>query len=149
MNLILDRDLEYSLIIVKPDGYRRGLTGEILARIERKGYRLVALEVTNATEQTLAAHYQEHANKHFFAELVHYMTEGPIVVGIVEGSRVITGIRSIVGATDPTEAAPGTIRGDFGRDWGNGRVENLIHASDSLPSAKKEIKIWFPQAKFD
>lgn len=147
--LELSRDKEYSLVLVKPDGYRRRLVGEIISRFERKGYRVVALRVLNATAEQLAEHYVEHRNKHFFPSLVEYMSDGPMVALILEGVRVIDGVRNVVGTTDPTTAAAGTIRGDFGCDWGTGRMENLVHASDSNASAAREIKVWFPNAQFN
>lgn len=144
----LDKNLEYSLVLVKPDGVARRLSGEIIARLERKGYNLVSMKMVIASEEQLRAHYSEHAHKHFFGEMVEYMTEAPLVAMIFEGSRVIAGIRSVIGSTDPTEAAPGTIRGDFGCDSGSTRIENLVHASDSISSSRDEIKIWFPELKF-
>lgn len=144
----LDKNTEYSLVLIKPDGYARGLSGEILARFERKGYRIEALKVLTATRELLEEHYHEHRTKHFFGELVEYMTEGPIVAAILSGDRVITAVRNLLGPTDPSEAPAGTIRGDYGRDWGNGRVENLCHASDSNASAKHEIGVWFPEVDF-
>lgn len=131
------------LILIKPDAVKRGLTGEVLARIERKGYKLENIAWHNATPEQLAAHYVEHVEKPFYPLIVEYMTSGPIVAAIYSGSKVIEGVRSLAGATDPTTAAPGTIRGDYGRDWANGNVENILHASDSLESAEREIAIWF------
>lgn len=141
----LDPNVEHTLILIKPDAYRRGLTGEILARFERKGYRLAALKVVVADEQTLREHYAEHASKHFFTELASYMTSASMVVAALAGEQVVAGARTLVGATQPTTADPGTIRGDFGRDWGSGRVENVIHASDSCAAAERELAIWFPE----
>jgi nucleoside-diphosphate kinase len=135
---------ERTLVLVKPDGVRRGLTGEVLRRIEAKGYRLVALELRTATRGLLEEHYAEHLGKPFFGGLVEFMMSGPAVAAVVEGHRVIEGFRSLAGATDPTKAAPGTIRGDLGRDWGGAVVENLVHGSDSPASAEREIKIWYP-----
>ena len=134
---------EETLILVKPDGVRRQLTGEILARIERKGYVIKALKMAQATPDMLARHYREHVEKPFYPGLVEYMTSGPVVAAIVAGSRVIEGVRSLSGATDPTKAAPGTIRGDFGRDWGSGAMLNLIHSSDCPESAEWEKSVWF------
>lgn len=135
---------ERTLVLVKPDGVRRGLTGEVLRRIEAKGYRLVALELRTAGRDLLEHHYAEHAGKPFFEPLVAFMSSGPVAAMVVEGQRVVEGFRSLAGATDPTKAAPGTIRGDLGRDWGTPVVENLVHGSDSPDSADREIKIWFP-----
>ncbi|MDO4665022.1 MAG: nucleoside-diphosphate kinase [Actinomycetaceae bacterium] len=136
--------VERTLALVKPDAYARGLTGQILARIEAKGYKLVALSVLTPTSEQLSEHYAEHAEKPFFGGLVQYMSSGPAVAIIVEGHRCIEGMRTLAGSTDPTTAAPGTIRGDFGRDWGTGTIENIIHCSDSPAAAKREIGIWFP-----
>ena len=135
---------ERSLILVKPDGYRRGLTGEVLRRIEAKGYTLVALDVTSATQEQLAAHYAEHEGKPFYQPLVDFMSSGPLAAVVVEGEDCIRGFRSLAGATNPTEAAPGTIRGDLGRDWGLKVQQNIVHGSDSPESAAREISIWFP-----
>lgn len=133
-----------TLVLVKPDGVRRGLSGEILRRIEAKGYTLVAVELRAATPQILAAHYAEHEGKPFYAPLVDFMQSGPVLAMVVEGERVIEGFRSLAGATDPTAAAPGTIRGDLGRDWGQPVQQNLVHGSDAPESAAREIGIWFP-----
>ena len=134
---------ERTLVLVKPDGVERGLTGEILARIERKGYTIVELLMLNATHPMLAEHYEEHEGKEFFEPLVNFMVSGPLVAAVVEGERVIEGIRALAGISDPTLAEPGTIRGDYGRDWGESVQKNLIHASDSTLSAEREIEIWF------
>lgn len=140
----MSEQIERSLVIVKPDGYRRGLTGEVLRRIEAKGYTLAALQVTEATQEQLAAHYAEHEGKPFYQPLVEFMSSGPVVVAVIEGHDCIKGFRSIAGATNPTEAAPGSIRGDLGRDWGLKVQQNIVHGSDSVESAEREIKIWFP-----
>ena len=134
---------ERTLVLVKPDGVRRGLTGEVLRRIEAKGYRLVALELREATAELLAEHYAEHAGKSFYEPLVEFMLSGPVAAMVLEGERCIEGFRSLAGATDPTVAAPGTIRGDLGRDWGESVQQNIVHGSDSPESAAREIKIWF------
>lgn len=133
-----------TLVLVKPDGVRRGLTGEVIRRIEAKGYTLVALELRSATPEILAAHYAEHEGKPFYQPLVDFMLSGPVVAMVLEGERVIEGFRSLAGATDPTVAAPGTIRGDLGRDWGLAVQQNLVHGSDAPESAEREIGIWFP-----
>ncbi|NKX91830.1 nucleoside-diphosphate kinase [Sanguibacter hominis ATCC BAA-789] len=133
-----------SLVLVKPDGVSRGLTGEILRRIESKGYRLVALELRVATRELLEEHYAEHAGKPFFEPLVEFMSSGPLVALVIEGHQSIAGFRSLAGATDPTAAAPGTIRGDLGRDWGLKVAQNLVHGSDAPESAAREIALWFP-----
>jgi nucleoside-diphosphate kinase len=134
---------ERSLILVKPDGVARGQVGEVIRRIEAKGYRLVALEQRQATRELLAEHYAEHVGKPFYEPLVEFMLSGPVVALVVEGERVIEGFRSLAGATDPTVALPGTIRGDLGRDWGLKVVQNLVHGSDSPQSAAREIGLWF------
>ena len=135
---------EQTLILVKPDGVVRGAIGEVVRRVEAKGYRIVALELRRATPELLAAHYAEHVSKPFYDSLVEYMMSGPLVAVVAEGERVVEGFRSVAGATDPTAAAPGTIRGDLGRDWGPGLVKNLVHGSDSPESAVREIGLWFP-----
>ena len=135
---------ERSLVLVKPDGFARGLTGEVIRRIERKGYRLVALRILTPTREMLGRHYAEHAEKPFFGELVDFMSSGPVTAIVIEGNQCVPGFRSLAGATDPTKAAPGTIRGDLGRDWGMGSTENVVHGSDSPESAAREMAIWFP-----
>jgi len=137
-------DAERTLVLVKPDGVARGLTGEILRRIEAKGYTLVALQMRTAPTDLLHRHYAEHEGRPFFCPLVSFMASGPLVAAVIEGHRVIEGFRSLVGATDPTTAAPGTIRGDLGREWGEAVVQNLVHGSDSPESASREIELWFP-----
>ena len=135
---------ERTLILIKPDGVERGLTGQILARVEAKGYTLTAVELRHADDKLLAAHYAEHEGKPFYAPLVDFMKSGPVLAAIAEGHRVIEGFRSLAGATDPTAALPGTIRGDLGRDWGLKVQQNLVHGSDSTESAEREIGLWFP-----
>ncbi|MFV2144606.1 MULTISPECIES: nucleoside-diphosphate kinase [Isoptericola] len=137
---------ERTLVLVKPDGVRRGLSGEILRRIEAKGYTLTAVELKNASPELLAQHYAEHEGKPFYAPLVEFMLSGPVLAVVAEGQGVIAGFRSLAGATDPTAAAPGTIRGDLGRDWGLKVQQNLVHGSDSPESAEREIALWFPRA---
>lgn len=134
---------EETLILVKPDGVARGLTGEILRRVEAKGYTIVDLRMVNAPRELLEAHYEEHQGKPFFEPLVEFMMSGPIVAVRAEGNRVIEGFRSLAGATDPTVALPGTIRGDLGRDWGLNVQQNLVHGSDSTLSAERELALWF------
>ncbi|UFN45926.1 nucleoside-diphosphate kinase [Nocardioides okcheonensis] len=138
-------DVQRSLVLVKPDGVRRGLSGEILRRIEAKGYGLVAVELRTATAEVLAEHYAEHEGKPFYGPLVDFMLSGPVLAVVIEGERCIEGFRSLAGATDPTVAAPGTIRGDLGRDWGLSVQQNLVHGSDAPESAAREIGIWFPE----
>jgi len=135
---------ERSLVLVKPDGYQRGLTGEVLRRIEAKGYTLVALAVTDARPDQLADHYAEHEGKPFYEPLVEFMSSGRLAAAVIEGHGCIPGFRALAGATDPTAALPGTIRGDLGRDWGGSVQQNIVHGSDSTESAAREIDIWFP-----
>ncbi|MDQ6849905.1 MAG: nucleoside-diphosphate kinase [Actinomycetota bacterium] len=135
---------ERTLILVKPDGVARGCVGEVIRRVEAKGYRILALELRSATPELLAQHYAEHLDKPFYQPLVQFMLSGPVVAVIAEGERVIEGFRSLAGATDPSSAAPGTIRGDLGRDWGLAVQQNLVHGSDSPESAQREIGLWFP-----
>lgn len=136
---------ERTLVLVKPDGVRRGLVGEILSRIEAKGYVLAAVRLQMADRDLLAAHYAEHEGKPFYGPLVEFMASGPLLAVVAEGQRVIEGFRSLAGTTDPTTAAPGTIRGDLGRDWGLPVAQNLVHGSDSPESAAREIGLWFPE----
>ena len=138
-------DIERSLVLIKPDGVQRRLTGEVLRRVEAKGYTLVALEVRRASRDVLERHYAEHEGKPFYEPLLEFMSSGPLVAAVIEGERCIEGFRSLAGATDPTAAAPGTIRGDLARDWGLKVQQNLVHGSDSPESAVREIEIWFPQ----
>jgi len=142
---VTEPSIQRTLVLVKPDGVARGQIGEVIRRVEAKGYRIVALDMRTATSQLLAAHYAEHRDKPFFAPLVDFMLSGPVVALVVEGQRVIEGFRALAGATDPTAAAPGTIRGDLGRDWGAAVVQNLVHGSDSPESAGREIGLWFPE----
>ncbi len=135
--------LEKTLVLVKPDGVARNLIGEIIGRIEAKGYKIAALKMMQADRALLEQHYDEHKGKPFFEPLVEFMLSGPIVAIVVEGHRVIEGFRSIAGTTDPTVAAPGTIRGDLARDAGTKVTQNLVHGSDSPESAAREIAIFF------
>lgn len=135
--------LEETLVLVKPDGVARNLTGEVLRRIESKGYGLVDIKLVEADRGLLESHYAEHAGKPFFEPLVEFMESGPIVAIRIEGNDVIAGFRSLAGATNPTAAAPGTIRGDLGRDWGAKVQQNLVHGSDSPESAARELALWF------
>jgi nucleoside-diphosphate kinase len=134
---------EQTLVLIKPDGVARSLTGEIISRIENKGYVVTGLKMLTPSAQQLADHYAEHEGKPFYAPLIEFMSSGPIVAVRVEGDRVIEGFRSLAGTTDPTTAAPGTIRGDLGRDFGEKVQKNLVHGSDSVESAKRELGIWF------
>lgn len=134
-----------SLLLIKPDGVERGLVGEILRRTEAKGYDIEALELRQAPRELLAEHYAEHEGKPFFDPLLDFMSSGPLVAAIITGDRVIEGLRSLAGATDPTAATPGTIRGDLARAQATAVVQNLLHGSDSAQSAAREIALWFPQ----
>ena len=134
---------ERTLVLVKPDGVRRGLVGEVIARIERKGYEITALRMLQADRAILERHYAEHQGKPFYEPLVEFMMSGPIVALVAEGERVIEGFRSLAGTTDPTVAAPGTIRGDLARQQATKVVQNIVHGSDSPSSAEREISIFF------
>lgn len=134
---------ERTLILVKPDGVRRGLVGEVISRIETKGYEITAMRMLNADRSILEKHYEEHNGKPFFEPLLEFMSSGPIVAMVAEGERVIEGFRTMAGVTDPTVAAPGSIRGDLARDQGTKVVQNIVHGSDSVESAEREIKIFF------
>ena len=138
-----DAAVERTLILIKPDGVARNLTGVILARVEAKGYRIVALRQRLADAELLGQHYAEHVGKPFYQPLVDFMSSGPVVAVVAEGQRVIEGFRALAGASDPTVALPGTIRGDLGRDWGLKVAQNLVHGSDSPESAAREIALWF------
>ena len=129
-----------TLVLVKPDGFARGLVGEVLARIERRGWKVVALEMRTLDEATAKAHYGEHEGKPFFAGLVEFITSAPLVAAVVEGPEVISAWRTMMGATNPVNAAPGTIRGDFAAIMDH----NVAHGSDSPESAAREIALFFP-----
>jgi nucleoside-diphosphate kinase len=137
--------VEETLVLIKPDGVARSLTGEILRRIEAKGYQLVDVRLLQAERDLLARHYAEHEGKPFYEPLVEFMESGPIVALRIAGNRVIEGFRMLAGTTDPSTAAPGTIRGDLGRDWGLAVQQNLVHGSDSAESAARELALWFPE----
>ena len=132
--------MERTLILVKPDAFARGLTGEILARFERKGLKLVAIEQRTLEVATASEHYAEHSDRPFFGELVEFITSAPLVSLVLEGHEAIAAARQVIGATNPLEATPGTIRGDFALEVG----ENMVHGSDSPESAAREIGIFFP-----
>ncbi|HEY8373439.1 MAG TPA: nucleoside-diphosphate kinase [Pseudonocardiaceae bacterium] len=133
---------ERTLVLVKPDGVSRGLVGEVISRIERKGLKLVALELRHVERELAEQHYAEHADKPFFGSLLEFITSGPVVAAVVEGPRAIAAFRQLAGGTDPVEkATPGTIRGDFALET----QSNLVHGSDSPESAEREIKLWFPE----
>jgi nucleoside-diphosphate kinase len=131
---------ERTLILIKPDGVGRGLIGDVLSRIERKGLRLVAMDLRTIDTGTAETHYAEHMSKPFFGALVEFITSGPLVALVAEGPRAIEAFRALAGATDPVKAAPGTIRGDHALEV----QENIVHGSDSPDSAEREIKIFFP-----
>ena len=130
-----------TLILVKPDAFARGLTGEILRRFEAKGLKIVALNATTLTEETAKLHYAEHAERPFFGELVEFITSGPIVAMVLEGQDAITAARQVIGATNPLEAATGSIRGDFAIEVG----QNMVHGSDAVESGQREAALFFPE----
>lgn len=132
---------ERTLILVKPDAVRRNLIGEVIARIERKGLRVIAMDLRTIDKATAETHYAEHAEKPFFGSVVDFITGGPAVALVVEGERAIEAFRGLAGATDPVKALPGTIRGDYALEVG----ENMVHGSDSPEAAAREIKIFFPE----
>ena len=131
---------ERTLILIKPDGVNRGLVGDVLSRIERKGLRIVAMDLRTMATETAETHYAEHVGKPFFGSLVAFITSGPLVALVAEGPRAVEAFRALAGATDPVKAAPGTIRGDHALEV----QENIVHGSDSPDSAEREIKIFFP-----
>jgi nucleoside-diphosphate kinase len=130
-----------TLILVKPDAFARGLTGEILARFERKGLKIAALKLVTTPRETAETHYAEHKERPFFGELVDFITSAPLVAVVLEGDDVVKASRQLIGATNPLEANTGSIRGDFAIEVG----QNLVHGSDSDESAEREIGIWFPE----
>lgn len=132
--------IERTLMLVKPDGVARGLVGEVLSRIERKGFRILALELRTLDRPTAEAHYAEHVGKPFFDSLVSFITGGPLVAAVIEGESAISAWRAAMGATNPAQAAPGTIRGDLATVT----QENVTHGSDSPESAAREIALFFP-----
>lgn len=134
---------EWTLVLVKPDGVKNRHVGEVITRIERKGYQIIDLKMIEPTENKLRQHYADKVNEPYFAGLMSYMTEGPIVGIIVAGTNVVKAIHRMAGATNPVEAAWGTIRGDFGREWPDGNLRNVVHTSDNPANAKREIEIWF------
>jgi nucleoside-diphosphate kinase len=133
--------VERTLILVKPDAFDRGLTGEVIARFEHKGLRLVAMKLMTVDEGFANTHYAEHAGKPFFGELVSFITRGPLVAIVLEGPRAVEAARQVIGATDPIEAHAGSIRGEFGLEI----TFNLVHGSDSPETAEREISLWFPE----
>ncbi|MGQ9675152.1 MAG: nucleoside-diphosphate kinase [Chloroflexota bacterium] len=135
--------MEQTLIIVKPDGVQRGLVGEIIGRFERRGLRIVALKMLHLTKDMAERHYDVHKGKHFYDQLVEYISSGPVVAAVIEGPDVINTVRKMVGKTRPNEAEPGTIRGDLAVTG----LRNLIHASDAPDTARKEISLFFDRAE--
>jgi len=133
--------VDRTLILVKPDAFARGLTGEIIARFERKGLTIVALKHMTVTEDLAKQHYAEHAERPFFGELVEFITSGPIVAMVLEGTDAIKAARQVIGATNPLEAATGSIRGDFAIEVG----QNMVHGSDSVESGRREAGLFFPE----
>jgi len=133
--------VERTLVLVKPDAVRRGLSGEIIARLERRGLVLRGAKLVQVDEELAAAHYAEHRGKDFFAGLVAFITSGPTLALVIEGESAVTAVRSTMGATDPARSAPGTIRGDLGLSM----PDNLVHGSDSLESAAQELALWFAE----
>jgi nucleoside-diphosphate kinase len=131
---------ERTLVLVKPDGVRRGLAGEVISRLERKGLTLLAMELRTLERGTAEQHYAEHSERPFFGELVDFITGGPLVALVVEGPNAVAGVRRLMGVTNPVEATPGSIRGDYALEIG----QNLVHGSDSPESAAREIGIFFP-----
>jgi len=132
--------VERTLVLVKPDAVRRGLCGEIVARLERRGLTLRGARLVQVDEELAGAHYAEHRGKEFFARLVSFIISGPTLALVVEGESAVTVVRSTMGVTDPAKAAPGTIRGDLGLSM----PDNLVHGSDSPESARRELALWFP-----
>jgi nucleoside-diphosphate kinase len=133
--------VDRTLILVKPDAFTRGLTGEIIARFERKGLRILALKLMTVDEDLAKRHYAEHDGKPFFGELVEFITSGPLVAMVLEGEQAVTAARQVIGATNPIEASPGSIRGDFAIAVG----QNMVHGSDSPESADREADLFFPE----
>jgi nucleoside-diphosphate kinase len=133
--------MERTLILVKPDAFARGLTGEIVARFERKGLKIVAARLMTVTEELAGQHYAEHEGKPFFGELVEFITSGPLMALVFEGESAIRAARQVIGATNPLEATTGSIRGDFAISVG----KNMVHGSDSPESGEREAKLFFPE----
>jgi nucleoside-diphosphate kinase len=132
---------EQTLILIKPDGVQRGIVGEVLSRVERKGLAIAALKLEHVSAELAGQHYAEHAERPFYGELLEFITSGPVVAAVLEGPRAVAAFRQIAGGTDPVDKAlPGTIRGDLALQT----QENLVHGSDSPESAKREISLWFP-----
>ena len=133
--------MDRTLILVKPDAFERALTGEVIARFERKGLRIAALKLMQVDRDLAERHYAEHTEKPFFGELVEFITRGPLVAMVLEGTEAVTAARQVIGATNPLEASPGSIRGDFATEV----TFNLVHGSDSAESAERETGLFFPE----
>jgi nucleoside-diphosphate kinase len=133
--------VDRTLILVKPDAFERGLTGEVIARFERKGLRITGLKLMRMDSELAGRHYEEHAEKPFFGELVEFITRGPLVALVLEGKGAVEAARQVIGATDPLAAAPGSIRGDYATEV----TFNLVHGSDSASSAEREVGLFFPE----
>lgn len=131
--------MERTFVMIKPDGVQRGFIGEVISRLERKGLKIVAMKMIEISKELAMQHYAEHREKPFFDGLISYITSGPVVAMVVEGKNAVKVVRNLVGSTNPVEANPGTIRGDYGMDVGR----NIVHASDSLNSAEREINLFF------
>jgi nucleoside-diphosphate kinase len=136
-------DVERTLFLIKPDAVERGLVGEIVARFERRGFRICGMKLMRVTEQQAAEHYVEHVGKPFYSELVEFITSGPVVAMAIEGLGAVATVRSMMGATNPLDSAPGTIRGDYALDLGR----NVVHGSDAPASAARELAIFFTDAE--
>lgn len=138
--------MEQTFFMIKPDGVQRGLVGEILQRIERRGFILEKLDLRQLDRTGLEQHYEELVDKPFFSELADFMMSGPVLLGIISGPDVIHSWRLMMGPTNPAQAAPGTIRGDFATAPVGGIIPNVVHGSDSPESAAREVAIWFPES---
>jgi len=136
-------DIERTLLLIKPDAVGRGLVGEIVARVERRGFSIRAMKLVRVSEQQAAEHYSEHVGKPFYPGLVEFITSGAVVAMVLEGLGAVAAVRAMMGATNPLDSAPGTIRGDYALDLG----ENVVHGSDSVASAAREIEIFFAPAE--
>ncbi|MGI8190114.1 nucleoside-diphosphate kinase [Streptococcus iniae] len=136
--------MEKNFFMIKPDGVKRGLIGQVLERIERRGFVIEKLELRQADAAILRKHYDFLVDKPFFPEIEAYMTSGPLLIGVLSGNRVVSSWRMMMGVTNPKDALPGTIRGDFGQAPGDdGGIQNVVHGSDSIDAARREIDIWF------
>ncbi|MFW6040933.1 MAG: nucleoside-diphosphate kinase [Thermoplasmatota archaeon] len=136
--------METTFLMIKPDGVQRGVIGEVIKRIEKRGLRIIALKMIQIDEETASEHYAEHKGKDFYGPLLDYISSGPVVCMAIKGNSAVEMVRKMVGKTDPIEASPGTIRGDFGIEIGR----NLVHAADSLDSAKRELDIFFDEDEY-